>query len=124
MLTWQSVTGSKDHLEEDWAQTAHREVLEETGIDVLALGLTLVDHAKEFTYPIHSAYLSRYAPGVTHNTERHFTLEIPLETPIELNPREHVDFEWVLQDRASQMVFSTTNAWAIRNLGEPHDPWT
>ncbi len=32
--TWQSVTGSKDHPDESWADTARREVLEETGIDV------------------------------------------------------------------------------------------
>jgi len=117
MLTWQSVTGSKDQLEETWAQTAQREVLEETGIDVLALGLKLVDRGRESTYPIHPAYRKRYAAEVTHNTERLFTLEIPPETPIELNPREHIDFDWVMQDRASQMVFSATNAQAIRDLG-------
>ena len=117
MLTWQSVTGSKDQLEETWAQTAQREVLEETGIDVLALGLKLVDRGRESTYPIHPAYRKRYAPEVTYNTERLFTLEIPPETPIELNPREHIDFDWVMQDRASQMVFSVTNAQAIRDLG-------
>jgi dATP pyrophosphohydrolase len=117
MLTWQSVTGSKDHLEETWAQTAQREVLEETGINVLALGLNLVDRGRESIYPIHPAYRRRYAPEVTHNTERLFTLEIPPETPIELNPTEHIDFVWVMQDRASQMVFSATNAQAIRDLG-------
>ncbi len=31
--TWQSVTGSKDFPGEDWAETAIREVFEETGID-------------------------------------------------------------------------------------------
>ena len=31
--TWQSVTGSKDFDDEDWHETARREVLEETGID-------------------------------------------------------------------------------------------
>jgi 8-oxo-dGTP pyrophosphatase MutT (NUDIX family) len=30
--TWQSVTGSKDHPEESWLETAIREVQEETGI--------------------------------------------------------------------------------------------
>ncbi len=117
MLTWQSVTGSKDHLDESWAQTAQREVLEETGIDALSLGLQLVDRGVESTYPIHTAYRARYAPEVTHNTERLFTLEIPPETPIELNPTEHLEFQWVTQDRASQMVFSATNAQAIRDLG-------
>ena len=31
---WQSVTGSKDHLDESWTATAIREVQEETGIQV------------------------------------------------------------------------------------------
>ena len=33
---WQSVTGSKDSIEEPLAETCRREVLEETGIDVAA----------------------------------------------------------------------------------------
>ena len=35
MGSWQSVTGSKDHPDESWADTAVREVREETGIDAL-----------------------------------------------------------------------------------------
>ncbi|MDB5894085.1 MAG: hydrolase, partial [Rhodoferax sp.] len=30
---WQSVTGSKDRIDEDFRETAVREVMEETGID-------------------------------------------------------------------------------------------
>ena len=32
---WQSVTGSKDHADEGWRETAVREVREETGFDVV-----------------------------------------------------------------------------------------
>ena len=39
---WQSVTGSKDSPDESYAQTAVREVLEETGIDC-ASGSELAD---------------------------------------------------------------------------------
>jgi len=38
MGSWQSVTGSKDHAQESYAQTAVREVAEETGVDVNAPG--------------------------------------------------------------------------------------
>lgn len=34
---WQSVTGSKDRLDEAWEETATREVMEETGIDAHVL---------------------------------------------------------------------------------------
>ena len=37
---WQSVTGSKDSLEEALELTAQREVMEETGIDALSHTLT------------------------------------------------------------------------------------
>jgi dATP pyrophosphohydrolase len=117
MLTWQSVTGSKSHLNETWLETAQREVFEETGIDAQAMGFEFVDRERESTYPIHTAYRGRYAPEVTHNTERLLSLEVPFEIPIVLNPREHLQFQWVSQDLASQMVFSATNAQAIRDLG-------
>ena len=41
--TWQSVTGSKDHPQESWADTAVREVQEETGIDALHPSCQLQD---------------------------------------------------------------------------------
>ena len=40
---WQSVTGSKDSLDEDWRETAVREVQEETGIDTEADECQLTD---------------------------------------------------------------------------------
>lgn len=41
--TWQSVTGSKDHPEESWLETAIREVHEETGIDAMDPSCRLQD---------------------------------------------------------------------------------
>ena len=38
---WQSVTGAKDHADETWADTARREVAEETGLDADAPGHVL-----------------------------------------------------------------------------------
>ena len=43
---WQSVTGSLDHEDEPLAETARREVLEETGINALAPGHVLADWQK------------------------------------------------------------------------------
>jgi dATP pyrophosphohydrolase len=52
---WQSVTGSKDALDEPWAETAAREVLEETGLDCTpdgALAPGLQDWGLENIYSI------------------------------------------------------------------------
>jgi 8-oxo-dGTP pyrophosphatase MutT (NUDIX family) len=74
---WQSVTGSKDHAGEAFAETAAREVLEETGIDCRpgsALAAQLRDWHLENVYDIYPAWRHRYAPGVTRNTEHLFSL--------------------------------------------------
>ena len=47
---WQSVTGSKDSLQEDWRETAAREALEETGLCADAPGCTLRDWGLENVY--------------------------------------------------------------------------
>jgi dATP pyrophosphohydrolase len=113
---WQSVTGSKDTLRESFAQTAAREVLEETGIDC-ALGAPLHgclhDWELENTYAIYPRWLHRYAPGVTHNVEHVFGLQVPIGTPVQLNPREHTDFQWLPHRQAAQQCFSPSNAEAI-----------
>ena len=67
---WQSVTGSKDRIDENWEHTAVREVAEETGIDARGPGCQLRDWAIENHYDIYPQWRSRYAPGVTRNTER------------------------------------------------------
>ncbi|MDF3823011.1 dihydroneopterin triphosphate diphosphatase, partial [Leptospira sp. 96542] len=69
---WQSVTGSKDHVDEPYATTAWREVLEETGIDARQLPQGLIDWGLENVYEIYPWWRQRYAPGVTHNTEHLF----------------------------------------------------
>ena len=77
---WQSVTGSKDRVDEDFRQTAAREVQEETGIDCApgtALAAGLRDWGLENVYDIYPRWQHRYAPGVTRNTEHVFGLVVP-----------------------------------------------
>jgi dihydroneopterin triphosphate diphosphatase len=111
---WQSVTGSKDHEDEPFAQTAAREVMEETGIDCAAGELK--DWALENVYDIYPHYLHRYAPGVTRNRERVFGLRVPAGTPVTLNPREHTAFQWLPWRQAADTCFSPSNAEAILML--------
>jgi dihydroneopterin triphosphate diphosphatase len=116
---WQSVTGSKDHEDEPFVQTAAREVLEETGIDCrpgsnLADGLQ--DWYLENVYSIYPRWLHRYAPGVTHNTERVFGLQLPARVPVLLNPHEHTDYVWLPYVQAAERCYSPYNAEAVLHL--------
>lgn len=114
--TWQSVTGSKDHLQEDWAETAVREVQEETGIDALHPQCRLQDWELENTYDIYPAWRWRYAPEVSRNTERVFGLLVPEGTPVTLSPREHTAWQWLPWQQAADTCFSPSNAEAILML--------
>lgn len=116
---WQSVTGSKDDPDESFAETAVREVREETGMDCapgspLASGLT--DWGLENLYAIYPRWLHRYAPGVTHNLERVFGLCVPAGTPVTLSPREHTAYQWLPYCKAAEACFSPSNAEAVLML--------
>lgn len=116
---WQSVTGSKDQVNEPWADTAMREVAEETGIVVgspTVPVLALQDWALENIYEIYPVWRHRYAPDVTHNTERVFSLCVPRNTPITLAPREHINYVWLPWQEAADRCFSPSNAEAILQL--------
>lgn len=113
---WQSVTGSKDQAQESWAESAAREVLEETGIDCRpgsALQDRLVDWQLENIYDIYPRWRHRYAPGVERNTEHLFGLQVPERVPVSLSPREHVAYRWLPWREAAEACFSPSNAEAI-----------
>lgn len=114
--TWQSVTGSKDHPDESWADTAIREVFEETGIDARQPDCFLHDWALENRYDIYPAWRWKYAPEVSRNTERVFGLRVPHKMPITLSPAEHTDWQWQPWQAAADRCFSPSNAEAILML--------
>ena len=113
---WQSVTGSKDVLDEPNEVTARREVLEETAIEVgspaVPLG-NLRDWGLRNVYEIYPVWRHRYAAGVTHNTEHVFGLRVPREVPVRLSPREHLAQVWLPWREAADRCFSASNAEAI-----------
>ena len=116
---WQSVTGSKDHLDEDWRHTAEREVFEETGIECtshVTPHAILFDWQLENIYDIYPQWLHRYAPGVTRNTERLFGLHLPDRCIVRLSPHEHTDYQWLPYQQAAELCFSPSNAEAILQL--------
>ena len=116
MGTWQSVTGSKDRLNESWRETAVREVAEETGIACgpgSSLEASLQDWYLENIYDIYPQWLYRYGPGVTRNTEHLFGLCVPAATPVVLSPQEHTASQWLPWRDAALACFSPSNAEAI-----------
>ena len=116
---WQSVTGSKDHADEPLADTAVREVAEETGIVVGSPQVprsALRDWGLRNVYEIYPVWRHRYAPGVTHNTEHVFGLRVPVGTPVRLAEREHLRHAWLPWREAADRCFSPSNAEAVLML--------
>ena len=111
---WQSVTGSQEQ-GETLEETAVRELREETGLDAAAFG-GVVDWERQNVFEIFSRWRHRYAPGITHNTEHVFALEVPSAVPIKLNPEEHVRYAWLPWQDAAQKCFSWSNRAAIEEL--------
>lgn len=112
---WQSVTGSCTP-GEPLAETAVRELREETGLDARSYRLT--DWGRHNEYEIYLHWRHRYEPGVTHNREHVFGLEVPAPVPVVLAPREHLAYAWLGWRDAADRAFSWTNAEAIRELPE------
>ena len=116
---WQSVTGSRDALDEPLFETAMREVEEETGIAVGSAAVpssALCDWGLRNVYELYPVWRHRYAPGVTHNTEHVFGLCVPAGTPVTLSPREHLQHVWLPWREAADRCFSPSNAEALLHL--------
>ncbi len=111
---WQSVTGSRDALDEPLAATCAREVAEETGL--VRAPADFDDWALTHRYTIYPHWRHRYAPGVTHNVEHVFGLRVATRFDPVLAPREHLRAQWLPWRAAAEACFSWTNAQAIRRL--------
>ena len=120
---WQSVTGSRDALDEPLRDTAKREVWEETGIRIVdnaVVGRPAQEDLRDWgsinVYEIYPVWRHRYAPGVTRNSEHVFSLQVPRDIVITLSVREHTQYRWLPYHQAADQCFSPSNAEAILQL--------
>ena len=111
---WQSVTGSQEP-GEVLATTAARELREETGIDAALYG-GIRDWRTSNVYEIYPRWRHRYPPATTHNTEHVFSLAVPAQVPVRLEPREHRTYVWLPWEEAAAKCFSWSNRDAILRL--------
>jgi dATP pyrophosphohydrolase len=111
---WQSVTGSREP-GETLAQTAVRELAEETGLDAAAHG-GVVDWHVHNDFEIFAQWRHRYPPGTRFNREHVFGLTLPHPVPVRLAPREHSAYVWLPAREAAARCFSWTNRAAIEML--------
>ena len=112
---WQSVTGSLERADEAYEVAAAREVREETGIQLRAESLKPWNVA--YTFEIYAQWRHRFAPGVTHNTERLFSARLEARVPVTIAPAEHTAFAWLPWREAARKCFSWSNRDAILMIG-------
>ena len=108
---WQSVTGTL-HWDESPAETATREVIEETGLNPDGL----VNARLQQRFPILPEWRSRYAADVTENLEHLWYLPVPAVGPVTLNPEEHTAFQWLPLEDAIATATSWTNRVGLERL--------
>lgn len=109
-LFWQSVTGSMETNELP-RQTAIREVLEETGIDIIKENLELIDANHTVEFEIFPQFRHRYSPEVKINKEHWFYLLLANEVIPVLT--EHLAYQWLTMEDAAKLTVSFNNSQAI-----------
>lgn len=109
-LFWQSVTGSMETNELP-RQTAIREVLEETGIDIIKENLELINANHTVEFEIFPQFRHRYSPEVKINKEHWFYL--PLANEVIPVLTEHLAYQWLTMEDAAKLTVSFNNSQAI-----------
>jgi len=111
---WQPVTGSLE-MGETHKQAAVREVREETGIQ--AREDALIDLKLINTFEIAPQWRRKYAPGITHNVEVCFALEVR-QCEVIVDSLEHDTYIWAGYERCRGMLYweSSKLAFAAAHL--------
>jgi len=95
------------------AAAAHRELLEETGLNDEG---QLVDTNKARVFTIDPRWRDRYAADITENTEHEWHYRLPAVVEIDIDEKEHSAYRWFGIDDAIDAVWSWTNKEALESL--------
>ncbi|HYL99613.1 MAG TPA: dihydroneopterin triphosphate diphosphatase [Blastocatellia bacterium] len=98
---WQTVTGSLEP-GENHTEAAVREVREETGFSISPASMIDLNLTNRFS--IAPQWLTRFAPGVTHNEEVCFAVSCERQPPV-LDAREHDAYEWASYEIANAKIY-------------------
>ncbi|WP_280953829.1 dihydroneopterin triphosphate diphosphatase [Pseudoalteromonas sp. KS88] len=112
---WQSVTSDINESECP-TPTSFLELPKETGINATALGLTIRNHKKTNQYTIRESWRHRYHANALINTEHVFSICVPDDISIQLDPCEHTDYMWLSQQQAAEKAWSPSNRYEILAL--------
>jgi len=109
---WQSVTGMMEPGESP-EETAHREVLEETGLHGTLSPLPL-----RHSFWVDPAVVRFPDPEPRFNTETCFHMEVPGEAEVRLSPNEHSEYRWCGFEEAQALMRWEGSKGALRLLRE------
>jgi dATP pyrophosphohydrolase len=112
---WQSVTGSKDSVDESFEETAIREVKEETASPARTGG-SPTGGWRTSTTSIPTTCTA--TPPASCATRARVRAVRAGRQPVTLNPREHTAYQWLTWRKAADTCFSPSNAEAILMLPE------
>lgn len=109
-LWWQSVTGMMEP-GESYEETAHRELMEETGLSGKLTPLPL-----QHSFWVDSSIIHFPDPEPRFNTETCFHMEVPRDSPVQLAPDEHSEFKWCGFKKAHDLMRWEGSKAALRLL--------
>ncbi|MGZ8868007.1 MAG: lipoyl(octanoyl) transferase LipB [Thermoanaerobaculia bacterium] len=107
---WQPITGSIEEGETP-AQTAKREMIEETGIPVTPSEVGLTQ-----SFMIESQFLSAKHPGPIIASEVAFSVAVDSRMPIQMDPEEHDEYGWFTFAEAYEKIRWTDDREALELL--------
>ena len=106
---WQGITGGVEG-DEDLAEAARRELIEETGL--VPLALDRIDYS--YSFSVEDRWRHLYADGVKKVIEHVFVAYVERQQESEIDPGEHDRWKWCRLDEALALLSWPENVEALK----------